>query len=403
LKRADATPELWTYGSDDPVPSPYVPTSDAPPRYLAFELDLGAFNNIWLNLEVMALLAWLTGRALVLPPPWRFRLLGEQASSLLDFIDRETLERSLPVLTAEEFVERTGFDLDPSDGDAFNAGLERIAATQAWHSDKDAIVVPADALTRRFELIPRLLKRRPIALDGPLDSPEILYVPSSETTRILGPFESFVLFADPQLERRARRFVRDALRYHPRILQSASRILHASGLDQAPYSSMHIRRGDFQYLETRVAAQSVVDYTSEFLQPGETVYVATDEPNPDFLAPLRADRPVVAWPDLSKDLTAAVPERYVGVVETLIIAAATGRFFGTRLSTFSVRAAVLRGHLSRTPGGPREGVDTTLRCTQPPIDGAPGDDEASRLPWWESVAHTPLWGRAYQSTWSEVE
>lgn len=403
MSEAAERSDLWSYGSSDPVPSPYRQPGEAPPRYLAFELDIGAFNNIWLNVEVMALLAWLTGRTLVLPPPWRFRLLGGQASSLLDFIDRETLERSLPVLTAEEFVERTGLDLNPSDGDAFNAGLERGAETQAWHSDKDAIVVPADALTRRFELIPRLLKRRPLALDGALDSCEILYVPSSETTRILGPFECFVLFADPQLERRARRFVRDALRYHPRILETATRILRASGLDQAPYSSMHIRRGDFQYLETRIAAQSVVDYTAEWLEPGETVYVATDESDPEFLSPLRERYRVVSWSDLPQDLAAAVPERWIGVVETLIIAAATGRFFGTRLSTFSVRASVLRGHLSRTPGGPREGVDTTLRYTQPPIDDAPSDDEASPLRFWESAAHTPLWGRAYASVWNEVE
>jgi hypothetical protein len=399
---------LWEYGSGQPLPAPVSVGRGGSPRYLAFSLDIGAFNNIWMNFEVMALLAWLTDRTLVFPPPKRLHLLGDEPCSILDFVDRRALEQFVRVVTAKEFADETGLHVDPVDSETFHQSLVDLGQTQKWNSEKDALLFPGNSLTRRLELIPRLLRRRAVTLEESPEPNALLYFPSSERCRILGPFETFVLFEDVELERLSRRFVRDAVRYHPRILNLADQLLQGPPLDDGPYSALHIRRGDFQYQETRVEATSIIDHTAVLFHSGETVYVATDESDGAFLDPLRERYRVVTWRDLPPRVTQAVPPRWVGIVETLICAAAQGRFAGTRLSTFSARAATVRGHLSVTPGGPRYGVDAMLYYTQPPLQGDVGPNAAARAaaetaePWWRSISHTPLWGRAYPPVWRDA-
>ncbi len=168
---------------------------------------------------------------------------------------------------------------------------------------------------------------------------------------------------------------------------------------------MHIRRGDFQYAETRVAIEAILEHTRRVFEAGQPLYVATDEQTAAFLDPLRRTYPVTTYGDLPADLSASIPPEWVGIVETLVCAAAPGRFAGTRLSTFSARISTLRGYLSTTPGAPLSGIDTTLYYTQPPLHDGPELDPSAETaqPWWESAQRTPLWGRAYEPTWAETE
>jgi hypothetical protein len=58
----------------------------------------------------------------------------------------------------------------------------------------------------------------------------------------------------------------------------------ASGGD---FDTFHIRRGDFQYKNTRISAKQIYENTKDVLTPGSTLFIATDERDKTFFDPLR--------------------------------------------------------------------------------------------------------------------
>ena len=179
---------------------------------------------------------------------------------------------------------------------------------------------------------------------------------------------------------------------------------------------MHVRRGEFQYRNTRVSAAEILDHTQNLVSAGDTLYMATDEHEPEFLRPFRERFDLVRFEDLPGEVIGETPAHWTGIVETLLCAAAPERFIGTRLSTFSARIATLRGHLCRA-GGEHADIDTALYYTQPPLQGATPEelrpyapprekhfDEhgETAMPWWHSIDREPIWGRAYRAVWADV-
>jgi hypothetical protein len=170
-----------------------------------------------------------------------------------------------------------------------------------------------------------------------------------------------------------KRIVRDRLHYHDDIFCAAGRVvklLHeeASKLTGKPvqdaskghpktlggnvnsdavYHAYHIRRGDFQYAETRVSAQQLWRNTRHLLDPKVTklLYIATDEKDKAFFDPFRA----VFEVRFLHDYTAAahlgdghLNQNHIGMVEQVICANAH-TFIGTPLSTFTGYITRMRG------------------------------------------------------------
>jgi hypothetical protein len=379
-------------------------------RCLAFEIDLGGFNNILMHFEIMVALAWLTRRALVLPPSTPFYLLGSEPFSLSDFFDLEALRRHVDVLAADELAPRNASHR------AFHQFLCERGHAPGWNAVDDVLVHPPNAVTTRLELIHRLCGRHPVGLSASEEQCEILYFPATREHRMFGAFETFFLFADPENERRVRALVRDAVRYRPEILRLAERALEMPPLAGQRFCAMHVRRGDFQYRNTRIGAGDILRHTESLVPAGQTLYLATDETDPAFLEPFRERFELVRFPDLTAEVIRNTPVHWTGIVETLICAAAPDRFIGTRLSTFSARIATLRGHLSMA-GGRHADIDTALYYTQPPLWGATAAERKpygpprrkhvdehgeTAMPWWQSVAREPLWGRAYRAVWADA-
>ena len=387
-------------------------------KYISFETDSGGWNNILMHFEIMVVLAWLTGRTMILPPRTRMYLLGNEHLSLLDIFDRKALKRHLDVLTPEEFAAAEGLGDDFAKHEPFHQYMSERAYSPGWNAMDDALVHPADALTARFELIPRLLGRQPVGVVGETENCEILYFPTTQQHRMFGVAEVFFLFSDPRDERRARTLIRDAIRYRREIIGLAEAALQSPVLAGKDYSAMHIRRGDFQYDETWIDAGSIVAHTENLFRPGQTIYIATDEQDPAFLQPLRGRYDIVTLGQLNADVVSAIPYHWLGIVETLICAAAPDRFVGTRLSTFSARISILRGHISLSTDSDLAGIDTALYYTQPPLRHAsaeslrpyvkPSTKHADALgetdqPWWESSYQVPVWGRAHKAVWAETD
>jgi len=257
-----------------------------------------------------------------------------------------------------------------------------------------------------------------VGIVGEVEDCDILYFPTTKKHRMFGVAEVFFLFGEPQDERRARTLLRDSIRYRREIIEQAEGALRSPPLAGKDFGAMHIRRGDFQYHNTRIEAANIVAHTENLFRVGQTIYVATDEHDPEFLKPLRDRYSVVTLGDLDADFVAAIPYHWLGIIETLVCAAAPGRFVGTRLSTFSARISILRGHMSLTPESDLAGIDTALYYTQPPFRhtssqsrepyGKPAAKHADALgetdqSWWESQWSVPVWGRAYKAVWAETD
>lgn len=378
-------------------------------RYLVFDVDLGGFNNILMQLEVLVVLAWLTGRTLVVPPPRPIYLLGAEPWTLLDFFDLGSLRRHVDVVLAGDVWPELGGH------EEFHAAMRERGHSPGWNAVEDVLVHPLSAVTDRLELIHRLHRRRCIGITAAEQECEILYLPSTLTERMFGVFEAFFLFAEPANERRARAVVRDSVQYRPELWALAERAAGEGPLGGTGYSAMHVRRGDFQYEMTQIGGAEILRHTANLVAPGSVLYLATDESDPSFLEPFAERFQLVRFADLP--VAGETPARWVGILETLVCAMAPGVFVGTRLSTFSARIATVRGHLSHG-AGPHAGIDTAIYYTQPPLWAA---SAAERLPypargrkhldpwgetgtrWWISMHREPVWGRAYEAVWAEAD
>jgi hypothetical protein len=86
------------------------------------------------------------------------------------------------------------------------------------------------------------------------------------------------------------------VRYIDEIQCAAARIVMAmrehvkskkDGDPSGQFDTFHVRRGDFQYKNTRIEASEIVKNTRDKLSPGSTLYIATDERDKTFFNPLK--------------------------------------------------------------------------------------------------------------------
>jgi len=270
-------------------PSVALPVPEAKDRkkYLAFEADYGGWNNILMQFEIMAMMAWLADRTLILPPATPFYLLGEGPHSLEDFLELSELRRQIPVMTAEEFVAESGRDATAALHEEYHAYMRAHGHSPEWNALDDVLVYPTDALQQRPELAERVLNRRIVEYRGEAELCDLLYFPMNEAHRMFGVDETFFLIGDTELERTGRTLLRDAIRYRKDIMGLAERALESPTLAGGSFSALHVRRGDFEYEKTRIPAQEILRHIRALFEPGQTIYLATDEPEGAFFDVLR--------------------------------------------------------------------------------------------------------------------
>jgi hypothetical protein len=113
--------------------------------------------------------------------------------------------------------------------------------------------------------------------------------------RLLVHFYAFLFFENYHQDLWSKRFVRDHLRYIDEIQQcAAARIVHAvrqkaieNGDPDGNFDTFHIRRGDFQYKDTRISTDQIYENTNDVLVKKPTIFIATDEKDMSFFEPLR--------------------------------------------------------------------------------------------------------------------
>jgi hypothetical protein len=146
------------------------------------------------------------------------------------------------------------------------------------------------------------------------------------------------------------------LRYVDEIQCAAARVVHgirrkaiANGDPRGNFDTFHIRRGDFQYKETRIPAEEILSNIQHELTANTTIYIATDEKNKTFFEPFRMKYHVYFLDDFKADI-GSVNTNFYGMMDQRI--ASRGRkFFGCYYSTFTGYINRMRGYHSQKDRG----------------------------------------------------
>lgn len=354
-----------------------------PPRYLTCEIDAGGFNNIRQAFEYAVIIAALTERILVLPPPSGWYLInfgpmereGEpgEVSRIEDFFDISDLRRYLPVVTANEFADAErqrlnipeeffGSDGASQVGDAghrneagrrWNEWLQTNMRQIPWSPLNNVVFYPdiQSVLDGPCSPVASFMDGRiAVEFDATLSREIVLHLPCDHARgyRQLGQVSTAVAFDNPDGPGRLHELLKNGLHYVPEVFEIAARIIDLLGL--YAYAALHIRRNDFQYKQVRISAGDIQSNIAALLQPDETLYVATDEPDPEFLAVLRSNRNVLTWQDVVDRISADVPPRLVACIEQVVCAGAR-IFIGTQFSTMSSYVVRLRGYMGAANTG----------------------------------------------------
>jgi GDP-fucose protein O-fucosyltransferase len=170
--------------------------------------------------------------------------------------------------------------------------------------------------------------------------------------RLLVHFYAYLFFEDWKHGLWTRRFVRDHLRYADEIQCPAARVVKAMrqkaiqhGNLDGLFDTMHIRRGDFQYKDTRVEATDIYENIKELIPEGTTVFIATDERQKDFFKIFQQHYHVYFLSDFSHELN-DVNTNFYGMIDQRV--ASRGRtFIGCYYSTFTGYINRMRGYHSQ--------------------------------------------------------
>jgi hypothetical protein len=319
-------------------------------KYLTFDTDAGGFNNMRMAFEYFVDLAHRSGRTLVLPQQEGWYLIdwgplnahdkndqkwiqGTPRSTYNEFFDISYMkEKGLPVLTAAEFFDREGSRFNvPRSADP-REKLQNSPDPNTWKQWLDTNPGPRnceDGTSMAFTSKPILH----FGLQG---------------TRFLSCL--YAGLSTPRGSDAGRKLIH----YNPKLFEIASRPVAELGAGH--YLALHLRRNDFQYQQAPSAADAgrLVQSLESKLEPGESVYIASDEVDANWWKTLRSEfkskgHKVVTLSDFENDLKAeGMSSRNAGLIEQLICSGARS-FIGTPSSTFSaginlIRREIANGH-----------------------------------------------------------
>ena len=221
--------------------------------------------------------------------------------------------------------------------------------------DDNPVDVDASPLDRLKE---NLAQRRALCIyDNELQSARHIYFengyPQSDA-RLLVHSHAFLFFQDWKMDLWSKRFVRDHIRYLDEIMCAAATVVnalhekaklsHPTENEIGIFDSMHIRRGDFQYKDTRIDADQIYQNIKDIFDEKTTIYIATDEMSKDFFQPLKEHYNLFFLSDFIH-LVPYLNTNQFGMLDQVI--ASTGRvFIGTFYSTFTGYIMRLRGTYS---------------------------------------------------------
>eukprot|EP00578_Thalassiosira_sp_NH16_P001179 CAMPEP_0181129138 /NCGR_PEP_ID=MMETSP1071-20121207/29161_1 /TAXON_ID=35127 /ORGANISM="Thalassiosira sp., Strain NH16" /LENGTH=1337 /DNA_ID=CAMNT_0023215103 /DNA_START=9 /DNA_END=4023 /DNA_ORIENTATION=- len=376
------------------------------PKYLVFTADKGGFNNVRMSFEIIFIIAAALDRILVLPPEQPMYLLRNDGAKkhrgLDEFFDMDgdDYKKRVKYITMEKFIQTEGHPggqfpvpADKMDDilraskvcapgrlvgegfapcDIIHEYLVEYAhtpnITAAHHQclvfDKGMYIhgIPDDInAAQKFcnEEGSDMKERKMVFVTKSMQRPSLLYVQGGKPpTRMLAHFYGYLHFTDSAVGNYYKRYVRDLLHVRHEIFCAAGKIVKALqdaakkegfSIDSeggGGYSSLHVRRGDFQYKKMRIPAETWYENTENVWLKNEILYIATDESDKEgFFEPFRrAGHNLYFLNDFREQAGLdTIDPNWMGMID--VIVASRGRAFaGTFRSTFSGYINRLRGY-----------------------------------------------------------
>lgn len=232
-----------------------------------------------MQMELVLVFAYATGRTLVLPPDQPMYLLNagkghQKAHSFTDFFPFEKIRERMNVISMEEFMEReaiTGhlkvnnssplyppgnktvfIGTERDDRLAMWAYLRQIAACPAWKSMEEFLVIPASPVSSRSEKNLNLTRLMAFAAnrtaqfyDSFWQNQKVIHFISKPELgyRLLEHFYTFLYFEDLAMDHFFKRFVRDYVHYQRDMMCRAALIVHKLMVEgNGSFIAFHIRR-----------------------------------------------------------------------------------------------------------------------------------------------------------------
>jgi len=385
--------------------SPFGDGPRSKAKYLAFTPDKGGFNNIRMSFEIILIIAAALGRILVLPPEQPMYLLRNDGAKkhrgLNGFFDMEGdyFKKRVRYLTMEQFIKIEGHP-----GGQFPVPVEKtehlIHAARVcnpnrhglgWKSENEPSCDEIHDYLARYATQPNITathhqclvfdkgmfdkgvpddpesaakfcssgKRKLVYVTKQMQEPSLLYIQGGKPpTRMLAHYYGYLHFTDISIGNYYKRYIRDLLHFRHEIFCAAGKIVKflqdaakAQGFSTddeggGGYSSLHVRRGDFQYKKMKVSADEWYANTKEIWKQDEILYIATDEKDKDtFFKPFSSAGHKSYFLSDFNDLVGldSMDPNWMGMID--VVVASRGRAFaGTFRSTFSGYINRLRGY-----------------------------------------------------------
>lgn len=194
------------------------------------------------------------------------------------------------------------------------------------------------------------------------------------------------------------------MRYSDEIQCAAARVVaavrerarkHDPANTLGTYDSFHIRRGDFQYKQTRLEADEIYRNTKDQIPEKSTVFVASDHAGKPWFKPLADHYNLLFLKDFKKELE-GVNSNYFGMIDQLV--ASRGRvFFGCYHSTFTGFIVRMRGYHSqkeKTEGWQEGLLHDSFYYT--------GKNDKHLYEHYDAV-HSPIYSREFPTSWRDID
>jgi len=222
-------------------------------KYFLFDIDIGGLNNIRLGWEAAGIIAYETGRTLVIPPKMPFYLIDwgappfqppepDSKSQMSDFLNMHQLADGLHVVTFDEFRQQNNFPAHLSDIDVLKSLADR----------SDAVTITEDICDLQTY---STHDENMLYVNNPNKDASVGRLFGCTDWQELGDVH---LTSREQIDSDAHvSLLRNHFVWHEEVFELAGPIIEQLGMFQ--YNALHYRFGDLQFTESKQSPSSIAE------------------------------------------------------------------------------------------------------------------------------------------------
>jgi hypothetical protein len=375
-----------------------------------------------MGFEAVIAFAIMFNATLVIPPTQQMYLL-HKPSHLGDYFNLTSLGNAIRLLSTEEFLKmqkvsiKYGFQRYP-ELKPLRDYLRSLGPMPNWDMHSQVLAIPSIKeaeknvkinakfldLNESYPTFEQFKSNRKIILEieENVRNAEIVHFMVDKETgshRLFGNFYTFMYFSDPLWLKYIASFMRNNLHFNDHVIETAAKIVAEIinyKEDSSPYYAIHVRRGDFQYKQTRIPPSEILKNVGPLINRRTKIYLSTDEKNRTLFSDFNKRYKIFFLSDFEHHLS-GVERKFYGLIEQCICAAAE-RFIGTELSTFSAFINRMRAFISPELALDKEFYMTTYKYT----GDVRYDSRYTGSTWMSHSSpkwpHSP-WSRDFQFMW----